>query len=399
MFKKLSGYKKLLWWLGSLFLVIPVLLYTYFLMPFPGSQDTETIEFCYNLYRLVPFFTVTGVLFLTVPVIYSFLFATMRKRIMQAVWCLLLILFYGLIVKSFKAEEMFKEPSETLMVKSDQNKVSEESIVIGVYHNGEAKAYPVNYIGYHHKVQDSIGGIPVLVTYCTMCRTGRVYSPLVNGRYQQFRLVGARHYNAVIEDAETGTWWYQATGKAAAGKLKGQSLAEIPSQQMTLKAWLQKHSYSYIMQPDEKFTSEYDDLKEYDTKIRVGKDSIWQRKNWVVGVVIDTMARAYDWNYLKEVRLINDKIGKEQIIVFLENDLHSFHVWKAELENKNAFFKMTAGGNSVEDTVSGTVFGMNGKTFTALYIEDKLIPIQAYQEYWHSWKYFHPNTTQFSPSK
>lgn len=90
----------------------------------------------------------------------------------------------------------------------EDNKVPHENLVIGIENNGEAKVFPLNVIGYHHKVQDSVGGKPVLVTYCTMCRSGRVYSPIVNGKYERFRLVGARHYNAVMEDEDTKTWWY-----------------------------------------------------------------------------------------------------------------------------------------------------------------------------------------------
>ena len=57
-----------------------------------------------------------------------------------------------------------------------------DHLIIGVVINNEAKAYPIEIIGYHHQVRDTIGGEPVMITYCTVCRTGRVYSPYVNGK-------------------------------------------------------------------------------------------------------------------------------------------------------------------------------------------------------------------------
>ena len=87
--------------------------------------------------------------------------------------------------------------------------------------NGEAKAYPIQLIGYHHQVMDTVGNEPVIITYCTVCRTGRVYSSSLNGRHESFRLVGMDHFNAVFEDETTKTWWQQATGEAIAGPLKG----------------------------------------------------------------------------------------------------------------------------------------------------------------------------------
>jgi hypothetical protein len=45
---------------------------------------------------------------------------------------------------------------------------------MGIVINGESAAYPIQYLGYHHQVRDTVGGESVLVTYCTVCRTGRV---------------------------------------------------------------------------------------------------------------------------------------------------------------------------------------------------------------------------------
>ena len=67
---------------------------------------------------------------------------------------------------------MFKQPKQFMMVAADKNKVDSNRLVIGVSNNGEAKAYPIRFLGYHHHVQDTIGGKPILVTYCTVCRTG-----------------------------------------------------------------------------------------------------------------------------------------------------------------------------------------------------------------------------------
>lgn len=98
----------------------------------------------------------------------------------------------------------------------------------------EASAYPIQFIGYHHQVRDTVGGQPVMVTYCTVCRTGRVFLPKVQGAAETFRLVGIDHFNAMLEDARTGTWWRQATGEAVGGPLRGEVLPEIASTQASL---------------------------------------------------------------------------------------------------------------------------------------------------------------------
>ena len=58
------------------------------------------------------------------------------------------------------------------------NTVDSNKLVIGIDIHGESRAYPIQIIGYHHQVKDTVGNTPVMITYCTVCRTGRVYSPV-----------------------------------------------------------------------------------------------------------------------------------------------------------------------------------------------------------------------------
>ena len=97
------------------------------------------------------------------------------------------------------------------------NTVVIDRLVLGVQINGQARAYPIQYIAYHHQVTDTVGGKPIMVTYCSVCRSGRVFEPRISGKQDAFRLVGMDHFNAMFEDKTTGTWWRQVNGEAVAG--------------------------------------------------------------------------------------------------------------------------------------------------------------------------------------
>ena len=43
--------------------------------------------------------------------------------------------------------------------------LSDSSLVLGYEGNGEARAYPISMMWFHHIVNDTVGGSPVLVTY------------------------------------------------------------------------------------------------------------------------------------------------------------------------------------------------------------------------------------------
>src|SRR5688572_28398996 len=186
---------------GVLVLIIPGILRTYSMMPFPGSQTMETMSIAYYIDRYLLLTRIIGLLLMVLPILNIYLNGKLKGRIWRSVLIIACVgIFY--FMTSFHAEKIFEEPKEKIFATSATNEVPLDKLVIGVEINGQTKAYPIQFIGYHHKVQDSVGGRPVLVTYCTMCRSGRVFDPIIEGAHQTFRLVGARHYNAVIEDEE-----------------------------------------------------------------------------------------------------------------------------------------------------------------------------------------------------
>ncbi|WP_228466740.1 DUF3179 domain-containing (seleno)protein [Adhaeribacter swui] len=264
--------------------------------------------------------------------------------------------------------------------------------MLGISVQNQARAYPIQYLGYHHQVLDSVNNKPIMVTYCTVCRSGRVFEPIVNGKHEQFRLVGMDHFNAMFEDKTTGSWWRQATGEAIAGKLKGQKLPEVASAQVTLAEWLKLYPQSLIMQPDKTFTAEYDSLSNYETGKRKGsltrRDTLsWQPKSWVVGVTLGPASKAYDWNTLRKERIIYDELDQKPIAVILGDDDQSFTA--LQRTNKNQKFTLT--GNILYDS-----FNQYHLLGTALNPVVPALPkLNAYQEYWHSWQSFHPETKKY----
>ncbi|WP_259070021.1 DUF3179 domain-containing protein [Mucilaginibacter sp. X4EP1] len=386
-----------IFWIGIILLVIPGLIHAYLLMPFPGSQDLNAITVSYYLEKIVLPLRLLGGIFIVWYLFKYFTKNTLGGKLVKGIVLALCLGSFYFTDIMFKAETMFEEPQTIRFADAIKNKVPESFVIIGVVNNGVAKAYPLVYLGYHHKVQDNVGNEPVLVTYCTMCRTGRVYSPVINGKRQNFRLVGARHYNAIIEDQDTKTWWYQATGNAAVGKLKGEHLKELPYEQSTLGAWLEKHPGSLILQPDEHYLSDYSDLKNYDRLQSVDKDSTLKnkdtlvRKSWVLGLIVNGQAKAYDWRRLFKKRVFNDQICKRPLLVAIEDDSLTYHAFKSVANGKVLHFKLDTAG-MLTDQETASVWDWDGLATSGALKGYQLDKIQAYQEYWHSWKHFHPNT-------
>jgi len=379
---------------GLLLLFAIEILRVYFIMPFPGSQRSDTIGIAYFLNNNVWWLRIIALVLVLPPLLYTF----RKGKGWQKVSLTVLLLFYGLIFYFFNfrflADKMFYQSKEKLFAAAAADTTNKDKLVIGVALNKEARAYPIELIGYHHQVKDTVGGQPILVTYCTVCRTGRVYSPFVNGRPELFRLVGMDHFNAMFEDAGTKSWWQQATGIAITGPLKGTRLAEVPSMQMSLRDWQALHPGSLTLQPDPHFTAKYDSLKGYDEGVIKGslekRDSgSWKFKSWVVGVDLHGQSRAYDWNRLVNSRIIQDTIGHTPLLLTIHPDNKTFYVLT---HPDSLHFHYDTLTHLLKDENTHSTWQIDGECVEGPLKGQKLVAVQAYQEFWHSWKTFHPLT-------
>jgi len=388
--------------IGILLLLATEILRVYFIMPFPGSQQSNTIDWAFYIEKYKWLLRIIGLALVAKPAYHLFTGKkTLPKILLSLVFFIYATIFFFFNFR-FEADKMFYQPSIKNFSSLAGNTIDSNKLVIGIDINGESRAYPIQIIGYHHQVKDTVGNTPVMITYCTVCRTGRVYSPIMDGKLEKFRLVGMDHFNAMFEDESTKSWWQQATGIAIAGPLKGSHLEEIPSHQASLASWLRLHPNSTILQPDSNYKEDYADLVNFDKGTVKGhlekRDSAsWKMKSWVVGIKTNGFEKAYDWNDLLKDYLIQDTIGRQPVLLVLEKDTSSFHAYSRVLQGQTLFFSLDKGPSQLTDSNTHSVWNLNGFCISGTYKDAQLETLAAYQEFWHSWKQFHPNTTQYKP--
>ncbi|GAB3718855.1 DUF3179 domain-containing (seleno)protein [Spirosoma lituiforme] len=378
---------KNLFYIGVVGLILFEIANVYFIMPMPGSQRINSLDLAYFLYAWRwAFRAVFGLLAI----------AGAPSAIRQSKWVALvaLVLVAGVgYAFNFRmaADHMFYQPTSVQLQPASRNAVKPDREILGVEVNGQAKAYPIQFIGYHHQVLDSLDGQPIMVTYCTVCRTGRVFRPVINGKPATFRLVGMDHFNAMFEDGETRSWWRQANGESIAGSLKGDTLPEVFSEQMTLKQWVTLHPNTLVMQPDTTFSERYAKMDTYErgkgSSDLTRMDSLsWHDKSWVVGLSVGRQSKAYDWNRLKRERLIQDTLANRPVLLVLANDDRSFFAYERPTFSDRFVLR--------HDTLRSGLqsYSLSGRSLRA---GSGLVRLPAHQEFWHSWRTFHPTTSRY----
>ena len=134
-----------------------------------------------------------------------------------------------------------------------------DDLVLGYQAGENAYAYPFKILNFHEIVNDEIDNVPVLVSYCPLCRSAIVYDRRVDGRELAFSNTSALHESdLVMVDRTTGSYWWQVAGSAIVGPLTGTSLEVLPSTVATWGEWKNTHPDTFILTRDTGFERPYE---------------------------------------------------------------------------------------------------------------------------------------------
>ncbi|MBS1303572.1 DUF3179 domain-containing protein [Loktanella sp. SALINAS62] len=110
-----------------------------------------------------------------------------------------------------------------------------EAVVALEPDGASARAYPVRYLMWHEIANDTVGDVPVAVTFCPLCNTAIVFDRRTDAGVLEFGVSGLLRFSDMIMfDRQTESWWQQATGDAIVGELTGAKLRQLPA---FLESW------------------------------------------------------------------------------------------------------------------------------------------------------------------
>jgi len=201
--------------------------------------------------------------------------------------------------------------------------------VIVVEHGGESRAYPLQILLWHELVNDRVGETPILVSYCPLCNSAIVFDRRVNGEPHTFGVASfLRHNDMVMYDRQTDTLWQQLTGEAIVGTLTGRQLSPLPSRVIPFAAFAASHPKGKVLN---RLTghfppygrSTYTGYEFGDG--RVAGDAKPTRRGGrlerVLVITVEGRRRAYVFDYLRRMRVVEDGLRGVRYAVFYEPEM------------------------------------------------------------------------------
>lgn len=151
--------------LGMLMAFLPVAVPMYFIRPF-RAQETALLLFSLRLRELAPAISVTGLLLVLTTALVLW-FAGSRS-VWKGLGLGLALVFSGFFAYAARVnvfEMMFHPIKNVGFTPAAEAKLDPGEMVLAVRIGGEARAYPVTYLAYHHIANDTVGGVPIAATY------------------------------------------------------------------------------------------------------------------------------------------------------------------------------------------------------------------------------------------
>ncbi len=151
---------------------------------------------------------------------------------------------------------------------SKANDLGDTEPVIAIALNGDARAYPLRVLIWHEIVNDTVGGFPVVITYCPLCNSAIVFERKFDGLVHDFGTTGnLRNSDLVMYDRQTQSWWQQFTGEAIVGEYTGKSLKSIPARLESFEKFRARHPQGQVLVPT------HPNMRPYGKNPYVGYDS------------------------------------------------------------------------------------------------------------------------------
>jgi hypothetical protein len=205
----------------------------------------------------------------------------------------------------------------------------DEDLVFGAAINGDVRAYPLRIMGWHEMFNETIGGVPVALAYCTLCGAGILFETQVEGRDRPlvFGSSGLLYRsNKLMFDRETDSLWNQFTGQPVSGPLVNSGI-ELKIRPVTITSWAEwkaLHPDTRVLSIDTGHQRDYGSGVVYQDYFAspdlmfptiVGNEEAVRRKDYVFGIRDVGAARAWPVEAFNGRPVLNDAIGPRNLVL------------------------------------------------------------------------------------
>jgi hypothetical protein len=292
-----------------------------------------------------------------------------------------------------------------------------EESVVALEIDGDARAYPVRAMVWHEIVNDTVGGVPVSITYCPLCNSAVAYERTIDGNVTTFGTSGLLFASAlVMYDRATESLWTHFDGRAVVGLLAGTELVARPSPLMSWGEFIHNYPTGKVLDWEQTGVRReygrnpyagYDTLDGTPFLFRGALDDRAAAMQRVVGVTVNDDSAAYPLEVISggEANATNTEVGGVPLAIFWKSgqasalegadvdggrDVGSVTVYSRDVDGVNLTF--TAVGGAFVDDQSTSEWSFTGEAVSGPMKGTRLEQIAHLDTFWFAWATYRPGS-------
>jgi hypothetical protein len=322
----------------------------------------------------------------------------------------------------------------------------------------ESRLYPLQILTWHEIANDTLGGVPVAVTFCPLCNSALAFDrrvPLSAEQVDALRAAGRRvdaervpqslaetferqwrrpapelsvdvtfgvsgllfNSNLLMFDEVTATLWSQLVGEGVVGTLAGNHLVRYPAQIVGFDEARAAEPEALVLGRDTGYA------RDYGRNPYVGYDEIGSPAFLFTGVSdgrLPPKARvvsidggvpvAYPFDHLVEQRVVHDDVDGEPLVAFWApgtatalgasriaeaQDIGAVGVFRATVDGQALRFLVR--GDEIVDEATGSSWDVTGRARSGPLAGRVLEAVPHDNTLWFAWAAFRPETEVRTP--
>ncbi|MCZ6474497.1 MAG: DUF3179 domain-containing protein [SAR324 cluster bacterium] len=289
-----------------------------------------------------------------------------------------------------------------------------EEPVLVYRHGGQVKAYPLQILIWHEIANDTVGGKPVVLTFCPLCNSILVFDRNVDGRILDFGTTGKlRNSDLIMWDRQTESWWQQLTGEGIVGTYTGTVLTFLPSALVSFATFRENFPKGMVLSKETGHNRDYgrnpyvgyDNMRNTPFLMRSPVDGRLPAMERVVAVEFGGKARAYPFRELMKAGLVNDTLGGTSYVVIFRKgtrsaldgkrigdskDVGTAVVYSRSLDGRRLNFERK--GGAVVDRETGSRWNILGRAVAGPLRGKRLKTLVHAQHFAFAWLAFRPQS-------
>lgn len=301
------------------------------------------------------------------------------------------------------------EPDYVAAIDMESAYLEHDELVIGILINGDARAFPLRLMDHHEIVNDTIGGVPVVLSTSPVNGTSTLYATNVWDRTYTFGTSGYLYQgDKLLFDRATRSLWHALTGEPVVGRLalSGIKLTRLPITVTDWSNWKETHPHTTVLSIDTGYVRDYRNHLDEDApygayqaspKLMFPVYEIDERtapKTPVFGLQAGGAARAWRVYDLWIEGIVNDAVGETPVVLITDPASGAVRAYERASE---AFTNFARRGDSTEKLMIDRT-GSSWNITEGGLIKDgdpevRLERIAGVNAFWSAWYAFNPNTS------